>query len=146
MASSQVPQQDSGSRVSAPQGRDEASLGELISEVVSDLQTLFRQELNLAKAEFREEGVKAGKATGLLAGAAVAGLFFLGFASLAVVYALANVMNAGWAALIVAVLWGIAAGILAVAGRSRVRDVFPKPERTIETLKKDAQVARYLRR
>ncbi|AAZ57025.1 phage holin family protein [Thermobifida fusca] len=146
MASPQIPQQSTGSRVSAPQQRDEASLGELISEVMNDLQTLFRQELNLAKAEFREEGVKAGKAAGMLAGAGVAALLFLGFASLALVYALANVMDAGWAALIVAVLWGIAAGALAFVGRAKMRDVSPKPERTIETLKEDAQWAKHPRR
>ena len=73
-------------------------------------------------------------------------ILFLGFASLALVYALANVMDAGWAALIVAVLWGIAAGALAFVGRAKMRDVSPKPERTIETLKEDAQWAKHPRR
>ncbi|GAA3993835.1 phage holin family protein [Thermobifida alba] len=142
MSSPQVPQPSSEPRVREPERRDE-SLGELLSTAMGDLQKLFRQEVNLAKAELREEGVKAGKAAGMLAGAAVAGLLFLVLASFALVYALANVMDAGWAALIVAALWAIAAAVLAVLGRNRMREVSPKPEQTVETLKEDAQWAKH---
>lgn len=142
MSTPQVPRPGGEPEVQERQ-RDQGSLGELVSEATSDLQRLFRQELNLAKAELREEGVKAGKAAGMLAGAAVAGLLFLVLASFALVYALANVMDAGWAALIVAALWAIAAAVLALLGRNKMRQVSPKPEQTVETLKEDAQWAKH---
>ncbi len=43
------------------------SLGDLVSELTGDLSKLMRQELELAKAEIRQEAAKAGKATGMLA-------------------------------------------------------------------------------
>ena len=43
------------------------SLGDLISELTSDLGHLFRQEVQLAKAEAREEVKQVGKGAGMLA-------------------------------------------------------------------------------
>ena len=48
------------------------SLGELFSELTSDLGHLFRQEVQLAKTEAREEVKQAGKGVGMLAGAVLA--------------------------------------------------------------------------
>jgi hypothetical protein len=42
-------------------------------------------------------------------------------------------MDVGWAAVIVAVVWGIIAAALAVTGRAQLKRVNPKPERTIDT-------------
>ncbi|WP_150244017.1 phage holin family protein [Nocardiopsis quinghaiensis] len=127
--------------------RDEAgedrSLSELFGEVTGDLQTLFRQEIALAKAEVREEASKAGKATGLLGGAAVAAYLAVLLASLALMFGLAELIGLGWAALVVAVLWAIVGTALFVVGRNRMREVSPKPERTVETLKEDAQWAKH---
>jgi len=111
------------------------SVGDLISEVTGDLTTLMRQELELAKAEVKQEATTAGKAAGMLGAAGFAGYMTLLFASIALWWALANGMDEGWAALIVAVLWGIAAAILAVTGKKRMASVRPKPERTVQTLK-----------
>ncbi|MBB0245523.1 phage holin family protein [Streptomyces alkaliphilus] len=122
---------------------EEASVGELLSAVTSDVQTLFRQEIELAKTEVREEAVKAGKAAGMFAGAGFAGWMVAIFLSLAAVLGLADVMDAGWAALIVTAVWAVIGGVLFILGRSRMREVSPKPERTVETLKEDAQWARH---
>ena len=110
-------------------------MGDLISEVTGDLTTLMRQELELAKAEVKQEATTAGKAAGMLGAAGFAGYMTLLFASIALWWALANGMDEGWAALIVAVLWGIAAAVLAVVGKKRMASVNPKPERTVQTLK-----------
>ncbi|GGM86860.1 hypothetical protein GCM10011609_24280 [Lentzea pudingi] len=119
------------------------SLGDLVSELTSDLSKLMRQELELAKAELRQEATKAGKATGMLAAAGFAGYMTTVLISLALVFALGAVMPLGWAALIVAALWGIAGGILYSTGRAKLRTVNPKPERTVETLKEDAEWAKH---
>jgi uncharacterized membrane protein YqjE len=112
-----------------------ASVGALISEVTSDLSTLMRQELELAKAEVKQEASKTGKAAGMLGGAGFAGYMVLLFLSIALWWALSNSMDQGWAALIVAAVWAVIGAVLFVLGRNRLRDVNPKPERTVETLK-----------
>lgn len=122
------------------------SLGQLVGEIGEDLSKLFRQEVELAKTEIREEANKAGKAAAMFGGAGFAATMTAVLLSLALVFALANVMDAGWAALIVGALWAIAGGAMYVTGRNRMREVSPKPEQTIETLKEDARWARDLRK
>jgi hypothetical protein len=61
-------------------------------------------------------------------------------------FGLGNVVGLGWAALILAVIWGVVGGVLFATGRNRLRQVHPKPEQTIETLKEDAQWARDLKK
>jgi len=120
----------------------DASAGQLASEVAKDMSTLVRQEVALAKAELQQEAKTAGMAAGAFGGAGFAGYFVLVFLSLALMYALDSVMPTGWAALIVAALWGIAAAVLALVGRKKLKDFNPKPERTIETVKEDVQWAK----
>jgi len=112
-----------------------SSVGALISEVTSDLSTLMRQELELAKVELKVEAAKTGKAAGMLGGAAVAGYFVILFLSIAAWWGIGNATGRGWSAVIVAVVWGVVAAVLASVGRKRMRDVNPKPERTVQTLK-----------
>ena len=121
---------------------NDASPGQLASEVAKDLSTLVRQEIALAKAELQQEAKTAGTAAGAFGGAGFAGYFVLVFLSFAAVYALDSVMPAGWAALIVAGVWLVIAGVLALVGRSKLKNFSPKPERTIETVKEDVQWAK----
>ncbi|MFD4985413.1 phage holin family protein [Streptomyces sp. NPDC058374] len=104
---------------------------------------LVRDEIELAKAEIKQESTKAGKAVGMLGGAGYAGHLVLLLGSLTVIFGLANVMNIAWAALIVTVLWAIVAAVLFLTGRKKLRVVNIKPERTVETLKEDAAWARH---
>ncbi|KAA0940411.1 MULTISPECIES: phage holin family protein [Streptomyces] len=124
------------------QGQDR-SVGELLSAVTSDVQTLFRQEVELAKTEVRTEATKAGKAAGMFGGAGFAGYMTLLFLSLAAVLGLANVMDAGWSALIVTAVWAVIAAVLYQRGRTQMRTVSPKPEQTVETMKENAEWARH---
>lgn len=112
----------------------DASVGELIGSVTRDLSTLMRQELALAKAELTQEAAKTGKAAGALGGAGFAAFFVVLFLSIALWSGLSNVMDAGWAGLVVALVWAVIAAVLFVIGRSTLRRVHPKPERTVETL------------
>jgi hypothetical protein len=117
----------------------ESSIGELIGNISDDLSQLFRQEVDLAKAELKQEAAKAGKAAGLLGGAGFAGYLAVVLLSFAAVFGLANVMDAGWAALIIAVVWGIIGAALYFNGRTKLKTVDPMPRRTVDTLKEDAQ-------
>ena len=80
------------------------SVGQLIGEVTKDLSTLMRQELELAKVEVKAEAKKAGQGAGMFGAAGFAGYMVLMFLSFALWWALANVMDIGLAALIVACL------------------------------------------
>lgn len=113
-------------------------LGELIGEITTDLSRLFRQEVELAKAEAKQEAKKAGAAGGMLGGAALAGYLVIVLLSFAAVFGLGEVMPLGWAAVIVAVVWAVIGAILYAAGRKRLRTVQPIPQ-TTETLKENAQ-------
>lgn len=114
---------------------ENVSVGELLGNVSQDLSTLMRQELALAKAELRTEAVKAGKGAGMLGAAGFGGYMVVLFASFALWWALANAMDTGLAALIVAVVWAIVTAVLYSAGRRKLREMNPKPERTVDTLK-----------
>jgi hypothetical protein len=110
------------------------SLGELISGVTQDLSTLMRQELELAKAEVQQSASRAGRGAGMLGGAGVAGYFVLLFLSVALWWAIGAGTGLGWSALIVAVIWGIIAAVLYVAGRNSLKSVRGLPK-TADTVK-----------
>lgn len=114
---------------------ENAALGELVGEVTKDLSTLMRQELELAKTEFKAEASKTSKAAGMLGAAGLAGYMVLLFGSFALWWGLANVMDHGWAALIVMALWAVIAAVLYYVGRQRLGEVHPKPQQTVDTLK-----------
>lgn len=122
----------------SPRERDE-SIGALVSDIATDVTQLFRQEVQLAKVELRQEASKAAKAGGFLAGAGLAGHMVALFASLALVFALGAVIPIGWAAVIVAVIWAIVGAVLYASGRQRMRAVSPMPQQTVESLKEDVQ-------
>jgi hypothetical protein len=113
----------------------DVSVGELLSDISRDFSTLMRQEVELAKAEVKEEVAKAGKGVGMLGGAGFAGYMVLLFLSFALWWGLANAMDEGVAALIVAGVWLIIGAVLYVTGRGTLRRVNPKPERTVETVR-----------
>jgi hypothetical protein len=114
-------------------------VGSLVRDVAEDLSKLVRQELELAKVETKQDVIKAGKAGGALGGAGVAGWLAALFLSLAVMFALDAVMPIGWAAFIVAVIWGVVGAVLFVTGRNRMRAVNLVPEKTVETVKEDVR-------
>jgi hypothetical protein len=129
-----APQHSATANTSGPPDVSNASVGELIGEVSRDLSTLMRQELELAKVEVKAEVAKAGKGAGMLGGAGFAGYMVLLFLSFALWWGLANVMDNGWAAFIVAIVWAVIGAVLFVTGRKTMRTVNPKPERTVDTV------------
>ncbi|MEH1014790.1 phage holin family protein [Micromonospora sp. CPCC 206060] len=118
-------------------GDDKAqhSIGQLLADASRDLSTLLRQEVQLAKAELRQEARTAGTVAAMVAAAAIAGLLTLLFLSQALWWGLSNVMDQGWAALIVAVLWGIGGGVLAARARRQLSAIRTLP-RTKQTAQK----------
>src|SRR5205085_9892175 len=64
----------------------EPSLGELIGNITEDMSLLMRKEIALAKAELREEAVKAGKGAGMFGGAGFAAYLTVVLLSFAAVF------------------------------------------------------------
>jgi hypothetical protein len=112
---------------------ESSSLGDLLGEVTRDMSILMRQEVELAKVELRQSAARAGKGAGMLAGAGVAGHFVLLFLSLALWWALGTLMGLGWSAVVVALIWGIVAAVLATTGRKELKAIKGLPQ-TTETL------------
>lgn len=117
----------------------EESTSELVRDLVSEAQTLLREEFSLARAEMREEAKAAGKASAVLgAGGALAYAGLLTLVGCAV--ALLSLALPVWASsLIVGAIVLIAGGAMAMAGRERLKKLSPAPERTTETLKENRE-------
>lgn len=126
---------DTYSGSSSSSDGERASIGELMGNVTRDLSTLMRQEVALATAELKQSGTRAGKGIGMYAGAGVAGFLLLLFLSISLWWAIGNYTGRGWAALIVAVIWGIIAAILASIGKKEMERVRGIPD-TTDTLGK----------
>jgi len=124
--------------------RPEASLGELFKEMTSELSGIFRQEVELAKVETREEVQRGTKAVAAMVVAGVGALLAVLFVSLALALLLAQGLNTALSFLIVGVLWAIVAAVLISVGRKKLRDVRPLPE-TTASIKEDMQWAKGLK-
>jgi uncharacterized membrane protein YqjE len=126
-----------------PGPKDGQSVGELLRELSQETSTLVRQEVQLAKVELTEKAKQAGKGGGLLAGAAVMGLALLGAFTAFLIAVLALVVPVWLSALIVTVLYGVIAAVLALAGKKALQQAAPpQPEQTIDSLKEDVQWAK----
>lgn len=123
-------------------GSETRSIGDIVGDISRDMSTLIHQEMDLAKSELKQEVRKVGKGAGMFGGAGIAGYLTLFFLSLALTFLLDNWMPVELAALIVAVLWAIAAAVLAARGRKELKEANPQLPVTQQTLKEDAQWAR----
>jgi uncharacterized membrane protein YqjE len=119
--------------------KEEKSLGDLFSELASETSILIRQEVTLAKTEVTAKAALIGKDVGFLAlGGAAAYIALLAVVA-SVILLLAQVIPAWLSALIVGVVIGGGAYFLITSALTRLSETSPLPERTIETLKEDAE-------
>ena len=102
--------------------------------------TLVRKEVELAKAELAEKGKRAGVGAGMFGGAWLFGLFAFGCLTATFILALAEAVAPWLAALIVTVVYGAIAGVLALQGRNKVQEATPPvPERAVDSTKEDVE-------
>jgi uncharacterized membrane protein YqjE len=114
--------------------------GELLKQLSDQTTTLVRQEIELAKLEVREKGKKAGIGAGMFGGAGVFGLYAVGALTATIILALATFLPGWVAALIVTVIYGAIAGVLALRGKAQVKEATPPvPEQAVETTKEDVR-------
>jgi uncharacterized membrane protein YqjE len=116
------------------------STGELLKQLSDQTTNLVRQEIELAKLEFREKGKKAGLGAGMFGGAGLFGVFALGTLTACIVLALDTFLPAWLAALIVTAVYGAVAGVLALRGRAEVQQATPPlPEQAVDSTKEDVR-------
>ena len=121
----------------------EEGIGELLKQLSQETTTLVRQELELAKAEMSVKAKEGGKGAGLLGGGAVAGLLFLGALTATLMGILDTFMKFWIAALIVTLIWGAVAAVLALQGRNKLQEAAPPvPEQTRDSVKEDVEWAK----
>lgn len=122
----------------------DASLPELISRLTDQSSTLFRQELELAKTEIKQEVRTAGKAGGMFGAAAVVGFLAALLLSFAAAWALGDLdpLNPALGFLIVGIVYTAIAGVLAMRGRTTAQQIDPSLPETSKSLKEDAQWAK----
>jgi len=123
--------------------RDE-SIAELVKRLADQTNTLVKQEIELAKAELAEKGRIAGAGAAMLGAAALVGLLAAGALTACLIALLQTAIDHTWlAALIVALVYAAIAAPIALRGRERLRAAAPPaPEKTIESVKEDAEWAR----
>jgi uncharacterized membrane protein YqjE len=121
-----------------PDDAPNATTGELVTRLSTQISELVRGELALAKAELAAKGKRAGIGAGLAGAAGVLALYGLG-ALVATAIGVLYIWLPLWAAaLIVAVLIFIVAGVLGLLGKNQIqRATPPVPENTVDSVKRD---------
>jgi Putative Actinobacterial Holin-X, holin superfamily III len=121
----------------------EASMAELVKQLSEQSSRLARQEVELAKAELAVKGKRAGIGAGMFGGAGVFSVYALGALIATAILALSTAVAAWLAALIVTLILGAIAGVLALQGRTKVQQATPPvPEQATESVKEDVQWAK----
>jgi MFS family permease len=122
----------------------DASTAELMRRLSEQTSELVRKELELARVELSAKGKQAGIGAGMFGGAGLTALYAVGALVAAAIAALALAVDTWLAALIVAVVLALVAGVLALQGRSKVKAATPpKPEAAMRTTKRDVETVKH---
>jgi len=120
------------------------SVPELFGDLVNQLSTLFRKEVQLARAEM---GEKVGEMSSAIPGLAAGGALLFG-ALIMLLTAFAALLSRlldlppGWGFVLSALVAGVLGYVLLRAGLSKLKVSNLVPERTAHQLSRDAQVAK----
>lgn len=120
------------------ENRSEKPLGELFSDLASDMSNLVRQEVELAKVEVGRKAKHVGRNIGyLVVGGAIAYAALLAVIA-AIILLLDNVMPSWGASLLVGVVVAVIGWLLIGKAVSALQQTDVTPRETVETLKEDA--------
>src|SRR4051794_16933460 len=121
----------------------ERPAAELVRDLSTQVSTLVRQELELAKVELTAKGKQASIGAGMFGGAGMLAVYGVGAIVAAAILGLSTAVDGWLAAIIVAVVLFAVAGVLALMGRARAkRAVPPAPEQAVASLKEDVRFTR----
>jgi hypothetical protein len=123
---------------STPLSQD--SVSGLLQRLTEQTTSLAQKEIELAKAEMALKGKRVGIGVGAFSGAGLLALLALGALTAAAILALASAVEGWLAAVIVAVVYLLIAGAMALVGRSKVQaGTPPVPEQTVVSVKEDVR-------
>jgi len=112
----------------------ERTLGQLVADATTDISSIMRSEIALAKAEMSSDAKKAGLGAGLFAAAGVFAFLALILLLIAAAYGLVAAGLAPWLAfLIVAVTLLLVGAIMVAVGKHNIDNLKGKPERAIKS-------------
>lgn len=112
----------------------ERTLGQLVADATTDISSIVRSEVALAKAEMSADAKRAGLGAGLFAVAGVFAFLSLILLLIAAAYGLVAAGLAPWLAfLIVAVTLLLVGAILVFVGKHSFDNLKGKPERAIKS-------------
>lgn len=122
---------------------DDRSLKDLLGDLTGNITTLFRKEIQLARAETSEKISQVGYALGSIAAGGILALAALIVLLQALVIAMtAAGIPAGWSSLIVGAIVGAIAYGLIHKGTSDLKASNLAPSRTMDSIKRDAHVVK----
>lgn len=119
--------------------RERESLGELLSELATQSASLVRDEVALARQELLEKVKVLQSATMVIAVGAMLALVSVLIFSATAILALSEYLKPWQSALIVGLVFAVAASISIAVGLSRLRQTTLKPEQTVETLEENKE-------
>jgi uncharacterized membrane protein YqjE len=120
------------------ENRSDKPLGELFSDLASEMSSLVRQEVELAKVEVGQKAKHVGRNIGyLVVGGAIAYAALLAVIA-AIILLLDNVMPSWGASLLVGVVVAGIGWLLIGKAVSALQQTDVTPRETVETLKEDA--------
>lgn len=125
-----------------PRQLDDVGVAELLSRLGDQFTTLVRQEVELVKAEARQELSAAAKVGASLAAAGLTGWFALLFVSLAAAWGLAEVIPAGLAFLVVGLVYAVIAAVMATRAKTKADELDPNLNETTRSLETTADWAK----
>jgi Flp pilus assembly protein TadB len=123
-----------------PSGTSERSTGELVKQMSEQVSTLVRDELKLTQLEMTRKGKQAGIGVGMFGGSGVIALYGVGCLIACAILGISRVLAPWLSALIVGVALLAVAGIVALAGKSRLqRATPPVPQEAVDSVKTDVE-------
>lgn len=121
---------------------EERSLGDLVTELARETNTLVSKEIQLAKVEISQKASDVGKSAGVIGAGAVLAHVGLTLVAAAIAIALSAAIPLWLSALLVGAGLIVAGGVMAKGGLAALRNVDPVPRQTVATLKEDAHWAK----
>jgi MFS family permease len=116
----------------------DSSIGELVQRLSQQTAALVRQEMQLAQAELKEKGKRAGIGAGMFGVAGVVALAALGALVAALILVIGELVAMWISAFIVTGVLALTAGVMALMGKKQVAEATPpKPEAAIESVQAD---------
>ncbi|OMC04431.1 hypothetical protein A5733_21455 [Mycobacterium sp. NS-7484] len=121
----------------APKPISDASTAELLGQLQQQTTRLIRDELRLAQREFQDSARHAGIGAGLISAAGLLAVLGLATVIAAAVAALSLVLPVWAAAVIVAAVLFLGAGVAAMVSRNQVQKVPPRAAESVDSVKHD---------